>query len=92
MISFPTNGNGNPGIFPDPMHNIDLAAIPDMAIACLPDWTDNEDFVAGPNRSARLQVLYENYREFVGNDSDRADKKLFTVEILKPLGTAFASV
>ena len=86
------NTNCSSGIYPDPMHNIDLSTVPDMAISCLLDWTDSQDFLAGPNRSARLQVLYENYREFIGNDEDRADRKLFTVEILKPLGTAFASV
>ena len=74
------------------MHIVDLAIIPDLAISLLLDWSDNRDFVNLGSRHARLDWLASRYRAFVGNDSDRANWKLFTVEVLKPGATSFASV
>lgn len=74
------------------MHIIDLAVTPDMAIAVLLDWTDTNRLIDLPSRPARLEWLSQAYREWVGNTSDRASPKLFTTEILKPGGAAFATV
>ncbi|CAE7334978.1 GIP [Symbiodinium sp. CCMP2592] len=74
------------------MHNIDLAVIPDLAISLLLDWTDNQDYVAGPHRPTRLRALYESYNNFIGRDIDRADAKLFNAEVLKPNSNTFVSV
>ncbi|CAE7280495.1 unnamed protein product [Symbiodinium sp. CCMP2592] len=79
-------------IFPDPMHIIDLTIVPDLAIALLLDWTDDKKFVDESSRQLRLQRLGEDYRSWVGNSSDRANQKLFTVDVLKPGSNAFAAV
>ena len=80
------------GIFPDPMHNIDLAAIPDCAVSLLLDWTDGTEFVSGASRAERLKELHRIYRDFMANDPDRASPKLFSVEVLKPGASAYVSV
>ena len=74
------------------MHLIDLSTTPDLAISVLLDWTDTREFIDLPTRSQRLQRLQEVYKTWVGNDSDRANPKLFSVEVLKPRATSFASI
>ena len=80
------------GLFPDPMHLVDLAIIPDLAISLLLDWTDTGAYIALPSRQKRLDHLAALYKDFVGNDSDRCSKKLFTTEVLKPGSSAFVAV
>ena len=78
--------------FPGPMHIIDLAIIPDLAIALLLDWTDTNRLIDLPSRPARLEWIGKAYRDWVGNDSDRVNAKFFSPEILKPGGTSYTSV
>ena len=80
------------GIFPDPMHLIDLSTTPDLAISVLLDWTDSREFIDLPNRTQRLERLRDVYKNWVGSNSDRANPKLFSVEVLKPRATRFASI
>ncbi|CAE7230957.1 GIP [Symbiodinium sp. CCMP2592] len=74
------------------MHIIDLATIPDLAIALLLDWTDTNRLIDLPSRPARLEWIGKAYRDWVGNDSDRVNAKFFSSEILKPGGTSYTSV
>ena len=80
------------GIYPDPMHILDLAIIPDLAISLLLDWSDTAAYIDLPSRQKRLDHLASMYKAWVGNDRDRVNRKLFTTETLKPGSTAFAAV
>ena len=74
------------------MHLVDLSVIPDLAISVLLDWTDSTAYVDEPSRQKRLDCFADAYRDWVGNASDRVNRKLFTTDVLKPGASAFAAV
>ena len=80
------------GIYPDAMHLVDLSITPDLTISLLLDWSDDSTYIQQPTRQKRLDHLAGVYRQWVGNESDRANRKLFTTEVLKPGANAFASI
>ena len=74
------------------MHLVDLSVIPDLAISVLLDWTDSNAYVDQPTRQKRLDHFADAYRDWVGNTSDRVNRKLFTTDILKPGASSFTAV
>ena len=67
---------------------------PDSTTSCLLDWTDTEQYVAGSSRDKRLSSLWESYYQWCEGEKigDRAMKRLFTVQTLKPDGSKFCEV
>ena len=74
------------------MHLVDLSIIPDLAISVFLDWTDSDVYVDQPTRQKRLDHFAAAYRDWVGNTSDRVNRKLFTTDVLKPGASAFTAV
>ena len=73
------------------MHLVHLAIGPDCITSALLDWSDTEKYIQGSSRDKRLEGLFESYRTWCEreNVTDRASRKLFTVQILKPEGWKF---
>ena len=76
------------------MHLTHLAIGPDSITSCLLDWTDTERYVGGSTRDKRLSSLWESYYQWCEGEKigDRAMKRLFTVQTLKPDGSKFCEV
>ena len=79
------------GILPDQMHLVHLAIGPDCITSALLDWSDTAKYIQGSSRDKRLEGLFESDRTWCEqqNVTDRASRKLFTVQILKPEGWKF---
>ena len=73
------------------MHLVHLAIGPDCITSALFDWSDTAKYIQGSSRDKRLEGLFESYRTWCEqqNVTDRASRKLFTVQILKPEGWKF---
>lgn len=76
------------------MHLVHLTIAPDVIISCLLDWTDSDFYVSGSTRDKRLNELFENYRQWCEEQKlgDRCQRRMFTVQTLKPDGPSFAEV
>ena len=68
------------------MHIVHLALAVDVIISCLLDWSDDQSYVLGASRDKRLGSLWDSYRGWCESQkvSDRASRKLFTTNGLKP--------
>lgn len=82
------------GILPDVMHLVHLAIGPDVLVSLLLDWTDGNTYVQGNTRDKRLEVLFENYRQYCEENKigDRAARKLFTTQTLSPDSASYTEV
>lgn len=70
------------------MHVVHLALAPDAICSMLMDWSDDTTYVLENSREKRFGKLWDSYRQWCEECGivDRAQKKLFSVSILKSEG------
>ena len=73
------------GLYPDVMHILHLAVIPDAVASVFLEYTDDESIFSGSKRDDRLEELWQLYRSWCedGQIAERAQRKLFSTAILK---------
>lgn len=76
------------------MHVTHLALGPDVITSCLLDWSDCAGYVDGASREKRLESLWKIYRSWCESCSvsDRAQRRLFTSNILKPDSGSYVEI
>eukprot|EP00439_Symbiodinium_sp_Y106_P038397 s8012_g4.t1 len=72
-------------LYPDVMHILHLAVIPDAVVSVFLEYTDDESIFSGSKRDDRLEELWQLYRSWCedGQIAERAQRKLFSTAILK---------
>ena len=82
------------GVLPDLMHVAHLALFPDILISVILNVTDTDRLVQGNSRDARLQRLWQSYRDFCENTkvTDRATRKFFLSTTLRGTGDKYMEV
>ena len=76
------------------MHLVHLDLGPDCIASCLLDWSDNNEYVTAGSRDKRLELFWDSYRQWCEDQhlGERAMRKLFTTNVLKPEGGEYTDI